>query len=85
MTPALDVARRNGIAHTVHEYEHDPASASFGLEAVEKMGAPADQVFKTLVVQLDGKELAVAVIPVSSMMSLKSMAKTAGPLWTRQR
>jgi Cys-tRNA(Pro)/Cys-tRNA(Cys) deacylase len=35
-------------------------------------------VFKTLVVSLDGGNLAVAVIPVSSMLSMKLMAKAAG-------
>jgi hypothetical protein len=32
-TPATRAARQAGIAFTVHEYEHDEASASYGLEA----------------------------------------------------
>jgi len=35
-------------------------------------------IFSLLVVSLDGKELAVAVIPVSSMLSLKLIAKAFG-------
>jgi Cys-tRNA(Pro)/Cys-tRNA(Cys) deacylase len=39
---------------------------------------PADRVFKTLVVSLDNKELAVGVVPVSSMLSMKRIAKAVG-------
>jgi Cys-tRNA(Pro)/Cys-tRNA(Cys) deacylase len=70
MTPANNFA--------VHEYEHDPSDGSFGLEAAEKLGIPPERVFKTLVVNLGGKELAVGVVPVSSMLSMKLMAKALG-------
>ena len=78
MTPAITVARQNNISHTVHEYPHDPASHSYGNEAAEKLGIPAERVFKTLVVLLDQKELAVAVVPVSSNLSMKNIARSAG-------
>ena len=78
MTPGINVARKNKIAHKVHEYDHDSSSESYGLEAAEKLGVPVARVFKTLVVSLDNKELAVGVIPVSSMLSMKLMAKAAG-------
>lgn len=78
MTPGINVARKAGVAHNIHEYSHDPAHASYGLEAAEKMGVDPALVFKTLVVSLDGKELAVAVLPVSSMLSMKLIAKAAG-------
>ena len=78
MTPAIDVAKKNKIAHKVHQYLHDSASESYGLEAAEKMGVPEGQVLKTLVVRLNTKELVVGVVPVSSMLSMKLMAKAAG-------
>jgi len=78
MTPGISVARKNKITHKVHEYDHDSSSESYGLEAAEKLGVPVARVFKTLVVSLDNKELAVGVIPVSSMLSMKLMAKAAG-------
>lgn len=78
MTPGINVAKKAKIAHKVHQYAHDPASASYGLEAAEKLGVQEDRVFKTLVVSLDGKALAVGVIPVSSMLSMKLIAKAAG-------
>ena len=78
MTPGINVANKNKITHTVHEYAHDSSAESYGLEAAEKLGVPVAKVFKTLVVSLDNKELAVAIIPVSSMLSMKLMAKAAG-------
>lgn len=78
MTPAINAARKARITHQVHEYTHDPASDSYGLEAAEKLGLPADRVFKTLVVSIDTKELVVGVVPVSSMLNMKRLARAVG-------
>lgn len=78
MTPAINVAKKNKIPHTVHEYTHDSSHDSYGLEAAEKLGISGSRVFKTLVVSLDGNALAVAVIPVTAMLSMKRIAKAAG-------
>ncbi len=78
MTPAIDLAKKHKIAFNIHEYVHDPANESYGLEAAEKLGVSDAQVFKTLVVSLDNTALAVAVVPVSFMLNLKSMAKACG-------
>lgn len=78
MTPGINVAKKNKIVHKIHEYAHDSSSESYGLEAAEKMGVPEARVFKTLVVSLDSKELVVGVIPVSSMLNMKLIAKAAG-------
>ncbi len=78
MTPAINLARKAKIDYVVHEYEHDPKHESYGLEAAEKLGISIDRVFKTLVVSLDNKELAVGVIPVSSQLSMKLVAKALG-------
>lgn len=77
MTPAIKIAKQRKIAFTVHEYDHDPTCESYGAEAAEKLGVPAQRVFKTLVVDIGG-ELVVAVIPVDAMLSLKCIAKAAG-------
>jgi len=53
-TPAVRAARAAGIAFTLHEYEHDPRAASYGLEAVDALGLDAARVFKTLVVDVAG-------------------------------
>lgn len=77
MTPAIDAAQKAGIPFRVDEYEHSPATKSFGLEAAQKLGLSPDRVFKTLVVT-DGKHLYVGVLPVSNQLNLKLMAKALG-------
>lgn len=81
MTPAIKLAKKNNIKHIIHDYQHDANAIShgesYGQEAADKMGVSRAQVFKTLVVCLDTKELAVAVIPVSNMLSMKHIAKSA--------
>lgn len=78
MTPAIDLLNKHKVAHKVHQYEHDPSSESYGLEAATKLGVPAERVFKTLVTSAADKSLVVGVLPVSTMLSLKSIAKAAG-------
>ena len=78
MTPAINTAKKAKVFYKIHEYTHDKSNTSYGAEAVEKMGILQERVFKTLVVSLDGKRLAVGVIPVSSMLSMKLIAKAMG-------
>ena len=78
MTPAIEAAKAAAIDFTVHEYTHDPKSEAWGLEAADKLNLTPGQVFKTLVAQLDGKELIVGMVPVDSKLSLKALAKAAG-------
>jgi len=78
MTPAINSAKHAGIAFQIHDYAHDAAAESFGLEAAEKLGVPPARVFKTLVVMLDGKQLAVGMVPVDKQLGLKQIAKAAG-------
>ena len=76
-TPATAALTRAGVTFTTHAYEHDPAAASYGLEAAEVLGLPADQVFKTLLADVDG-ELVVAIVPVARMLDLKALATAIG-------
>ena len=78
MTPAINCVKKAKIAFTVHQYEHDSAQPSYGLEAAEKLAVEPERVFKTLVVNLDSKELVVAILPVNSMLSMKNVAKACG-------
>ncbi|MGC9422836.1 MULTISPECIES: Cys-tRNA(Pro) deacylase [Vibrio] len=79
MTPAINLAKKKKVAHTIHQYEHDPSHASYGLEAAEALGQDPNTVFKTLLFCLNGEEkhLAVAVIPVAQKLNLKLAAKAA--------
>ena len=78
MTPAINAAKKAKIAFQIHHYEHDPGAESYGLEAAEKMAVDPSRVFKTLVVALDGKELAVGIVPVTDNLNMKQIAKAAG-------
>ncbi|WP_428739049.1 Cys-tRNA(Pro) deacylase [Sulfurimonas sp.] len=77
MTPAIRLLKKQNISFNTHQYEHDAASKSYGEEAAQKLGIAQERVFKTLVVQSE-KSLAVGVVPVSKMLSLKVMAKALG-------
>ncbi len=77
MTPAVVALTQAGIAHTLHEYDHDPRATSYGLEAADALGLDPDQVFKTLLADLDGS-LVVAVVPVSTKLDLKALARALG-------
>jgi len=59
MTPAINMAKKHKITHTIHQYQHDPASEAYGLEAAEKLNLDEHRVFKTLVVSIDSRNLAV--------------------------
>lgn len=77
-TPALLALDAAGVPHSVHPYEHDPASdLGYGLEAARAIGVPAEQVFKTLMAAVDG-ELTVAVVPVTGLLDLKALAQAVG-------
>ncbi|ATC97015.1 Cys-tRNA(Pro) deacylase [Pseudoalteromonas tunicata] len=78
MTPAVLFAKKNNIEFTLHQYEHDPHHQSFGLEAAEKLNLAACEVFKTLVIELDNHQLAVAILPVTHQLNLKLVAKALG-------
>ena len=75
-TPAIALLDRERVTYTLHEYEHDPAHPSYGLEAVEKLGVDPRRVFKTLVADLGGR-LACCVIPVERQLDLRSLGKRA--------
>ncbi|MEE1785088.1 Cys-tRNA(Pro) deacylase [Streptomyces sp. SP17BM10] len=76
-TPATVALETAAVPFTVHSYEHDPAAASYGGEAAEAMGVPAERVFKTLVADVDGV-LTVGVVPVAGQLDLKALAAAVG-------
>ncbi len=78
-TPATAVLEAAGVAWTAHPYEHDPAAASYGLEAAQELGVEPARVLKTLLVRLDPPGaapagLAVGVVPVDRQLDLKAVA-----------
>lgn len=75
MTPATKQLKQHKIPFVIHQYQHDASASSFGGEAVEKLAVNAEQVFKTLVVCTDTKQLVVGIIPVNLKLNLKAIAK----------
>lgn len=78
MTPAVDVLVAAAVEHVVRTYSHDPGADSWGLEAAEALGVDPDSVFKTLIADIEGVGLAVGVVPVTTTLDLKALARASG-------
>ncbi|MEQ4567337.1 Cys-tRNA(Pro) deacylase [Paenarthrobacter sp. CAP02] len=76
-TPATAALAAAGVPFVLHPYAHDPSASSYGLEAAEVLGIDPARVFKTLMVEVEGR-LAVAIVPVSGNLDLKSVAASLG-------
>jgi len=76
-TPATVALNSAGITFTGHAYDHDPANRDFGNEAATALGLDPEQVFKTLLADLDGS-LVVAIVPVTGKLDLKALATALG-------
>ncbi|GAA1962611.1 Cys-tRNA(Pro) deacylase [Amycolatopsis minnesotensis] len=76
-TPATAQLTRQKVPHTLHAYDHDPRTESFGSEAVDALGLDPARVFKTLVAEVDGA-LTVGVVPVTGQLDLKALAAAVG-------
>jgi len=77
-TPATVAAERASVMFAVHEYAHDPAAASYGIEAAEALGVERARVYKTLVTTVEGRGLVVAIVPVEATANLKALAAACG-------
>ncbi|MCU1398816.1 MAG: aminoacyl-tRNA deacylase [Acidimicrobiales bacterium] len=86
-TPATLLLAKAGVEFRVHEFEHDPSERNYGVVAAEALGADPDQVFKTLLAQVEGHatvagvpaaNIAVGIVPVSGQLSLKELAAAVG-------
>ncbi|WP_440056661.1 Cys-tRNA(Pro) deacylase (plasmid) [Pseudoalteromonas sp. T1lg65] len=74
MTPAINLLKKSNVNFTVLQFEHDPNDQDFANEAANKLGLNKEQVFKTLLIEVDGK-LHVAVSPATQQVDLKAFAK----------
>ena len=76
-TPATAALAAAGVPFVLHPYTHDPSAASYGAEAAEALGIDPARVFKTLMVEVEGR-LAVGIVPVSGTLDLKAFAAALG-------
>ncbi len=76
-TNAARLLDRLGIAYELREYTVDPADLSAPAVAT-KIGMPVEQVFKTLLCNLQDREHVFAVVPGGAELDLKKLASAAG-------
>ena len=76
-TNAVRIVEQAGIPFELRDYEVDPDDLSAESVAA-KVGLPAEQVFKTLVVRGDRNGVCLAVIPGNAELDLKSLARLSG-------
>ena len=76
-TPATLALAAAGAVFTLFPYDYDPAASRVGLQAAEALGKSPDQVFKTLMAEVDGKPVCV-VVPSDCEVSMRKLAAVFG-------
>jgi Cys-tRNA(Pro)/Cys-tRNA(Cys) deacylase len=76
-TPATVLLTAQKVAHTLHPYDVSPDAPNYGALVAETLGIAPEQVFKTLIAEVDGA-LVVGVVPVTGELDLKALAHAAG-------
>jgi Cys-tRNA(Pro)/Cys-tRNA(Cys) deacylase len=77
MTPAVRALEAAGVDFTLHEYEGvEVGDGDYAVAVAEALGRPPAQLFKTLVVSVDGA-LRVYVVPADRQLDLRSVGKRA--------
>ncbi len=77
MTPAVEAARSAGVEFTLHEYDGvDVGDGDYARAVAAALGRPEGQLFKTLVVSVDG-DLRALVVPADRQLDLRSLGKRA--------
>ncbi len=71
-TLALDKA---SVPYQPFPYDYDPDAPRAGLQAAAALGKSPDQVFKTLMAEVDGRPVCV-VVPSDCEVSMKKLAAT---------
>lgn len=69
---------KRGVIFGIHEYEHDPRTTSFGMEAATALDLPPEQVLKTIVFIAETAsrpEPVVAISPVAWEINTKAVAR----------
>ena len=77
MTPAVEAAKRAGLAVVLHHYDGvEVGDGDYALAVAERLGVEPGRLFKTLVAAVGG-ELRVFVVPADRQFDLKAAGKRA--------
>jgi Cys-tRNA(Pro)/Cys-tRNA(Cys) deacylase len=76
-TNACRILDKLGVRYQLKPYTVDESDLTAGTVA-RKVGLPAEQVFKTLLVRGDRQGLAFAVVPGDTELDLKALAQATG-------
>ncbi len=77
-TRAVRFLEDRGIAHRLHRYAFDPGDLGIGEQAAEALGVAPERIFKTLMVTIDERRLAIALVPVHCNTDLRALAAALG-------
>ncbi|HEX7098689.1 MAG TPA: Cys-tRNA(Pro) deacylase [Acidimicrobiia bacterium] len=78
-TAAIRFLEEAGVEFETYDYEVDEAvGEGYGEAVALAIGAEPERVFKTLLAEIDGSHVVVAIIPVSQRLSTKALARVAG-------
>ena len=72
-TAATLMLSKVGIAFTPYPYDYDPDAPRIGLQAAQALNREPEQVFKSLMAEVDGKPVCV-VVPSDGEVSMKKLA-----------
>jgi len=78
MTPAIELLNSLGHPFELLEYDHPSNSKDYGLAASLALGIQAQQIYKTLLWQLNTQAVVVAMVAADTQISAKALAKLAG-------
>lgn len=76
-TNAVRIVEAAGIRYGLHPYHYDPEDVSVKKIAAEN-NLDINQIFKTLVLRTDTKEIVLALIPGDASLDIKKLAKWHG-------
>src|SRR5262245_9247325 len=76
-TNAVRLLEEMGVWYELRAYDVDPDDLT-AASVADKIGLPAEQVFKTLVARGDRQGVCFAVLPGNARLDLKALAKLTG-------
>lgn len=77
-TPTTLFLTAHSVPFTMHDYDYVSDPGKIGLHAAAGIGIDQEKVFKTLMVEIDKKQIVCTAIPVHLKMDLKKVAALFG-------